>query len=140
MADLMRHYIRPKAGLNSETGRPQDLKILVSTKTTNGHDMGLVARKPVFSVSDKVSFKPVFSATETSLKISPATSLHIRLTKQRITKALIRQNGCTGWSAPVLFANPRRRVFSRRGPIMIPYPLYIQTMQMTFLTFSNGLK
>ena len=30
--------------------------------------MGLVARKPVFQVSDKVSFKPVSSATETSSK------------------------------------------------------------------------
>ena len=28
--------------------------------------MGHVARKPVFGVSDKVSFKPVSSATETS--------------------------------------------------------------------------
>ena len=38
------------------------------------------------------------------------------LTKKRITKALIRLRGCPGWSAPVLFANPRRQVFSRRGP------------------------
>ena len=30
--------------------------------------MGHVARKPVFGVSDKVSFKPVSSATETSWK------------------------------------------------------------------------
>ena len=28
-------------------------------------NMGLVARKPVFGVSDKASFKPVSSATET---------------------------------------------------------------------------
>ena len=28
--------------------------------------MGLVVRKPVFGVSDKASFKPVSSATETS--------------------------------------------------------------------------
>ena len=28
--------------------------------------LGLVARKPVFGVSDKASFKPVSSATETS--------------------------------------------------------------------------
>ena len=32
---------------------------------------------------------------------------------QRITKALIRLRGCAGWSAPALFANPRRQVFSR---------------------------
>ena len=40
------------------------------------------------------------------------------LSKKRITKALIRLSGCAGWSAPVLFASPRRQVFSRRGPIM----------------------
>ena len=28
--------------------------------------------------------------------------------KKRITKALIRLRGCAAWSAPVLFANPRR--------------------------------
>ena len=38
------------------------------------------------------------------------------LPKKRITKALIRLRGCAGWSAPVLFANPRRQVFSRCGP------------------------
>ena len=36
--------------------------------------------------------------------------------KKRITKALIRLCGCAGWSAPVLFPNPRRQVFSGRGP------------------------
>ena len=30
------------------------------------YEMGLVARKPVFGVSDKASFKPISSATETS--------------------------------------------------------------------------
>ena len=42
-----------------------------------GPYMGLAARKPVFGVSDKASFKPVSSATETSSKIeiSPAASL-----------------------------------------------------------------
>ena len=35
------------------------------------------------------------------------------LSKKRITKALIRLRGCAGWSAPVLFANPRRQGFSR---------------------------
>ena len=32
--------------------------------------------------------------------------------EKRITKALIRLHGCAGWSAPVLFANPKDR-FSR---------------------------
>ena len=54
--------------------------------------------------------------TETSLciEISPVESLF--LSKNRITKVLIRLRGCAGWSAPVLFTNPRRQVFSRRGP------------------------
>ena len=43
-------------------------------------------------------------------------SLHIILSKKRMTKTLIRLRGCAGWSAPVLFAKPRRQVFSRRGP------------------------
>ena len=38
------------------------------------------------------------------------------LCKKRITKALIRLRGCTGWYAPVLLATPQRQVFSRRGP------------------------
>ena len=33
-----------------------------------------------------------------------------------ITKALIRLCGCAGWSAPLLFTNHRRQVFSRHGP------------------------
>ena len=37
------------------------------------------------------------------------------LSSKRITNALIRLRGCAGWSAPLLFANPRRQVFSRRG-------------------------
>ena len=48
-------------------------------------------RKPVFSVSDKVKHKLVFSATETSKKIdiSLEVSLDMILSKKRITKALI---------------------------------------------------
>ena len=38
------------------------------------------------------------------------------LSNKRITRALIRLHVCTGWSAPLLFANPRRQVFSRQGP------------------------
>ena len=63
---------------------------------------------PVFGVSDKANFKPISSATKTNSKIeiSPVTSLHMILSKKRITKALIRLCGCAGCSAPVLFANP----------------------------------
>ena len=87
-------------------------------------NMGLVAGKPVFGVSDKASFKPVSSATVTSQKIeiSLVASLDMILSNKRITKALIRLRGRAGWSAPVLFANPRRQVFSCRGPY--DYSLY----------------
>ena len=49
--------------------------------------LGLVARKPVFGVSDKVSLRP-FSAA------SPVASLHIIHRTKRITKALIRLREC----------------------------------------------
>ena len=80
--------------------------------------MGRVTRKPVFGVSVKASFKPVSSAKETILKIeiSPVASLHMKLSKKRLTKTLISLRECANWSAPVLFANPRRQVFSRPGP------------------------
>ena len=38
------------------------------------------------------------------------------LSKKRITKALISLRGCAGWSALVLFVNPRRQVFSLSRP------------------------
>ena len=43
-------------------------------------------------------------------------SLDTILSNYRISKALIRLRECAGWSAPWLFANHRRQVFSRRGP------------------------
>ena len=89
---------------------------LIHVPVFHEHIMGIVARKPVFEVSTKASFKPVSSATETILKIgiSPVASLHIIFSKKRITKAIVRLRGSAGWSAPVLFANPRRQVFSHR--------------------------
>ena len=43
-------------------------------------------------------------------------SFDMVLFKTRIKKAMIRLRGCAGWSAPLLFANLQRYVFSRRGP------------------------
>ena len=40
------------------------------------------------------------------------------LSNKRITKALISLGGCAGWSAPLLFVNPRRQGFPRRGPLL----------------------
>ena len=42
------------------------------------------------------------------------------LSKKRITKVLIRLREYAGWSVPVLVANPRRQVFSRQGPNVMP--------------------
>ena len=43
-------------------------------------------------------------------------SLTIVHSSKQLTKVLIRLYGCAGWSAPWLFTNSRRQVFSRRGP------------------------
>ena len=43
--------------------------------------------------------------------ISSVASFHMMLSKKRITKALNRLCGCAGWSAPVLFVNPRKTGF-----------------------------
>ena len=69
--------------------------------------MSLVAKNPVFGV-DNVIFKPICSASETSLTIefSPEASLDMLLSNKCITKALIRLHVCAGWSAPLLFSNP----------------------------------
>ena len=70
--------------------------------------MGLATTKPVFVVSNKVSLKPVYSATANSYKIemSLVACLDMILYKTRITKALVSLRGCAGWSASLLFANP----------------------------------
>ena len=80
--------------------------------------MSLEATKSVIGVSEKARLKPVSLATETSYKVefSLVASLDMVLPITRITKALISLRGCAVWSAPLLFANPRKQVFSRRGP------------------------
>ena len=52
------------------------------------------------------------------------------LSKKRITKALIRLRGCTGWSVPVFFANPGRQVFSRRGPYILSHVAQSEQVQL----------
>ena len=67
--------------------------------------------KPIFRVSDKVSLKPLFLATETSekIEISPVASLDMLLSEKQITMTLISLPGHAGWSVPLLFANPEDR-------------------------------
>ena len=65
-------------------------------------NMGLDARNPVFGVSEKVRFKPVFSATEKSKKDETlvVARLDMILSNKRITKALISLRRWAGWSVP----------------------------------------
>ena len=80
--------------------------------------MGLVATKPVFGISDKARLKLVSLATETSWKIEILlkASWDMILSSEQITKALVSLRGWAGWSAPLLFANPKRQVLPWRGP------------------------
>ena len=65
---------------------------LICTVENAHFSIWAAARKNLSRVFDKVRLKPVFSATETSLKIeiSSVASLHMILPKKQITKALIR--------------------------------------------------
>ena len=82
--------------------------------------MGPDMRKPVFQVSDRVRFKPAYLSAETSknIEILVAACIDMVLFNKLITKALIRPRVCAGWSAPLLFANPRRQDFSCQGTYM----------------------
>ena len=64
-------------------------------------------------VTDQARHKPACAATE----ISAIESRDIILSKQRITKALIRLCGCAGWSESLLFAYDIRHIFN--GPAHI---------------------
>ena len=83
--------------------------------------MGLTATKSVFGVPDKVRFKLPAQLQRLARKMIffSVASLAMVLSKTQIAKALIRLRGCAGWSAPVLLANPRRQVFSGRGPYSV---------------------
>ena len=72
--------------------------------------MGLDTTKPVFSVWtfwQSETQTTVSSTTETSYKIENlrVASLDMILYNKHITKVLIRLHRCTGWFAPLLFAN-----------------------------------
>ena len=100
--------------------------------------LGIDRTNPVLGVSDKVRFKLACSATETRWKIelSLVARLDMTLSNKQITKALIRLCGCAGWSAPLLFANHRRQVFSHHGPfdsgplLYVNYPTSISSLEI----------
>ena len=103
--------------------------------TNNSKYLGLVARKPVFWVSEKAISNQSPQLQRLSRKF--VASLHMILSKKRITKVLIRMRGCAGWSAPVLFANPRWQVFSCRGPI---YDRHTVCLQQKTFSYNDGYK
>ena len=59
-------------------------------------------------------------------------SLDIILSKKRTTKALISLHGQAGWSTPLLFANPRRQVFSHGGPSKIFDPTFQERLASVY--------
>ena len=65
-------------------------------------------------VFNQVRHKPTCSATETSYncEIMCASGRVMILFRKQKTQALIRLHGCSGWSAPLLFACNKVRVFS----------------------------
>ena len=75
--------------------------------------------KNCIGVSDKVSFKPACSVTETSYKseILLKASPDMMLSNNQITKAPISLHIREGWSAPLLFANPHKTGFLALRPI-----------------------
>ena len=61
------------------------------------------------------------------IEISFVASLDMIHSNKQITKALIRLHGCTGWSAPMLFANLQSQVFSR-----CPYMAFKKAFMLNF--------
>ena len=71
--------------------------------------------------------------------IKLVSSLDMILHNKRITKALIRLRICSGWSAPLLFANHQRQVFLRRGPYVFNLFLASSKFCHLLITFANSL-
>ena len=87
-----------------------------------------------------VRLKPTCSDTETrwKIKILHEASLDILLSNKQITKALIRLRGCTGWSAPLLFAC-NMPGFPALRPISILYML-LKILTSTSLNIHHNKK
>ena len=95
---------------------------------------GVRRDKTCLRFSDKAIFKPICSTTETSYKIENwlVTSLYMILSNKRISQVLIGLCECTGWSAPLLFTNQRRQVFSHQGPCPRNYPISFKVNAIFF--------
>ena len=62
------------------------------------------------------------------------------LSKNRITKALIRLGGCAGWFAPVLFATPEDRFSHVEPPLLSCAMLYLLMSTADIYIFVNSLE
>ena len=78
-------------------------------------------------VSGQVRLKLACSFTEASIRLGilVTETRDITLSRQRITKALIRLCGCAGWSEPLLLVYDIRHVFSWPGSFYNIYHCYI---------------
>ena len=95
--------------------------VVAVSPAERSYNLGRIAIKPVFGVSEKARFKPVSSATGTSLKIeiSSIASLHMIHSTTRITKAL--GSDCADAQAGLRLCcsqTPEDRFFSFRGPFI----------------------
>ena len=102
-----------------------------------------VTRKPVFGVFHQVTLNPVCSTKEAcySHEIANIETRYIILPRQRTTKVLIRLRGCTGWSAPLLFAYGKTR-FSHDVAQLLPpylYPWILSTIDMQLPSICNSV-
>ena len=80
-------------------------------------DFGIMLASPRENLSSGVPTKwDSNQSAQLQIENPLVASLNMTLSNKRKTKALIRLRWCAGWSAPLLFANLRRQVFSRRGP------------------------
>ena len=121
-SDQAQHFFGPDLGPNCLQRLSADdkkLSYFLNPYPPEPGYMGLIVRKPVLGVSDKVRFKPACSAVETrkKIEISLIASLDMKLSNKRIAKVLIRLHGCAGWSATLLFANPLKTGFLVSQPI-----------------------
>ena len=101
-------------------------------------EMGVDATKPVLGVSSGFPTERHSNQVPQLLRLAKKlniglyqASLYMILSNKQMTKAQIRLYGCAGWSAPLLFTNHRRQIFSHQGPY---YPSkYNGTFQILLL-------
>ena len=80
--------------------------VLASSSAFDIYHLSFVTRKPAFGVFGQVKFKLVCSAKISSQRLG-ISDIEIRcvvLSRQRLTKTMIRLHGFAGWSASLFFS------------------------------------